>query len=152
MPIKSTTPQGAIDTELRKALEALDNKVIQCLQYAGESAVIEARSYNGKAYRDQTSNLRSSTGYVIVKDGKVVATSAFDKAGSGTDGSKGGAGGKAYAKQLASQFPLGYVLIVVAGMEYASYVADKGYNVLDSSERVARQVAQQLLSKLSKKK
>lgn len=151
MPIKCTTPQSEIDAELRKALEEMNRKVIACLQYAGEAAVTEARSYNGKAYTDQTSNLRSSTGYVIVKDGKIVETSAFDKAGSGTDGSKGEANGKAYAKQLASQFPNGYALIVVAGMEYASYVADKGYNVLDSSERIARQVAQQLLSKISKK-
>jgi len=152
MPIKCTTPQSEIDAELRNALAEVGRKVIACLQHAGEAAINEARSYNGRAYRDQTSNLRSSTGYVIVKNGKIVSLSAFDKAGSGTDGGKGQTSGKAYAKQLASQFPTGYALVVVAGMEYASYVADKGYNVLDSSERIARQLAAELISKLSKKK
>jgi hypothetical protein len=39
---------------------------------------------------------------------------------------------------LAGNYPKGYVLIVVAGMNYATYVEAKGYNVLSTAEHLAQ--------------
>jgi len=63
----------------------------------------------------------------------------------GKDGSSKGA---AYVKSLARKFPQGICLIVVAGMNYASYVSAKGLDVLDSSELLAERLVPQMLKQL----
>lgn len=41
--------------------------------------------------------------------------------------------GKEFANQIAADYPLGYALILVAGMEYASFVEGKGFDVITGS-------------------
>jgi hypothetical protein len=53
--------------------------------------------------------------------------------------------------QLVSKFPKGIVLIVDAGMHYASYVSAKGYDVIDSAELLAQQLVPEILKRLSSK-
>lgn len=129
MPIHCRTPRSAV----RRAAEAFAQRaaraVVRSLAYAGEAAVREMRSYTGRTYTDRTGNLRSSTGYVLVRDGKVVSASAFERAGRGSEGEHGGKTGEAFARSLAEQYAKGYALIIVAGMNYASYVQDKGLYV-----------------------
>lgn len=106
------------------------NKEIKALIYIGEQFVGKARITGN--YTDRTGNLRSSIGYIIVNDGKVVQLN-IQKAEQGTDGGTGEQEATAFGKQLASRFNKGLILIVFAGMEYAASVESKGYDVLTGS-------------------
>jgi len=145
MPIKRETPESKIDEFVESVLQRQNQAIIRSLAYVGEQCINEARSYNGKQYTDQTGNLRSSTGYVVVSDGNIVQIGNFQQIKSGNEGAKEG---QSFARQIASQFPKGICLIVVAGMKYASYVSAKGYNVLDSSELLADKLVPQMLQQL----
>jgi len=145
MPIKRETPNSAIDDYIQELVERKKQVIIRNLAYVGEQCVNEARSYNGNQYTDQTGNLRSSTGYVIVSDGNIDKIGNFQPIKGGNEGAKEG---QVFAKQIASQFPKGICLIVVAGMKYAAYVSAKGYNVLDSSELLADKLVPQMLNQL----
>lgn len=143
MPIKQITPQAEVDRYLEEQVERIEKQIIYNLSYVGEQCLNEGRSTN--SYKDQTGNLRSSIGYVIVKDGNIITTSSFATVNAGHEGTKVGT---AYARQLSREFPKGIVLIVVAGMNYAAYVSAKGYNVLDSAELLAEQLVPKLMKQL----
>lgn len=123
------------DNELDRWFEIFEDQaetaLYKKLQEAGEYFVKMAR--DSGTYDNQTNNLRSSIGYVIVKDGSTL-NSNFQKAGAGTkgDGSKGIERGKKLAATIASQYK-GFVLIGVAGMDYAIHVETKGLEVISSS-------------------
>lgn len=123
MGIRCTTRADQLRSVIEKKFQELDSKIINALTFCGEKAVAFARSRN--TYQDQTGNLRSSIGYVIVKNGAVVFNSTFQKVNgpkSGEATEDGSDKGLAYALDVAKQFTNGYVLIVVAGMHYAYYV------------------------------
>ena len=104
--------------------ERADEKAILTLQYLGEQFVNNARLSGN--YTDRTGNLRSSIGYIILKDGVTVDKNFEGKA-------KGKSKAKSVSSEVASQYPKGLVLIGVAGMEYAAYVEAKGFDVITSS-------------------
>lgn len=143
MPIKRLTPPAQIDRFIEAETERLKNALAYNLCAIGEQVLNAARLTN--SYKDQTGNLRSSIGYVVSVDGEIVQMSSFDTVKEGREGSRGG---KEYAMQLVRNFPHGIVLIVVAGMNYASYVSAKGYDVLDSSELLADKLVPQMLQQL----
>lgn len=143
MPIKNLTPEGAISEFIGQQVERVTSALIYNLCAVGEQVLNQARSTN--SYKDQTGNLRSSIGYVVAVDGEVVQSSSFEVIKDGADGSRDG---KSYALDLVKQFPEGIVLIVVAGMNYASYVSAKGYDVLDSSEVLADRLVPEILKQL----
>lgn len=143
MPIKRLTPTTEIDRYITGRVEALKKAIVYNLCAVGEQVLNAARLTN--SYKDQTGNLRSSIGYVVAVDGEIVQMSSFDTVKEGREGSRGG---KEYAMQLVRDFPHGIVLIVVAGMNYASYVSAKGYDVLDSSELLADKLVPQMLQQL----
>lgn len=143
MPIKNLTPEGAISEFIGQQVERVTSALIYNLCAVGEQVLNQARSTN--SYKDQTGNLRSSIGYVVAVDGEVVQSSSFEVVKDGADGSRDG---KSYALDLIKQFPEGIVLIVVAGMNYASYVSAKGYDVLDSSEVLAERLVPEILKQL----
>ena len=143
MPIKNLTPEAAISEFIGQQVERVTSALIYNLCAVGEQVLNQARSTN--SYKDQTGNLRSSIGYVVAVDGEVVQSSSFEVVKDGADGSRDG---KSYALDLVKQFPEGIVLIVVAGMNYASYVSAKGYDVLDSSEVLADRLVPEILKQL----
>ena len=132
-----------VEAYLDEQIERIEQLIIYNLSYVGEQCLTEARSTN--SYKDQTGNLRSSIGYIIVKDGRVIRQSDFAVV---RTGSQGKSEGEQFARSLASKFPDGIVLIVVAGMNYASYVSAKGYNVLDSAELLADRLVPSILKQL----
>jgi hypothetical protein len=146
MPIRRLTPDSAIDNYIENLVERTKQGIIYELYCIGEQCLNQARSTD--SYKDRTGNLRSSIGYVIVVDGKIDVISSF---GLGMLG-QGASEGEAFAKQTASKFPRGICLIVVAGMNYATYVSAKGYDVLDSSELLADKLVPQMLKKLGFKR
>lgn len=146
MPIKQTTTEEQIDAYIAQRVNAVQNAILDRMSYIGEQVLNAARSTN--SYKDQTGNLRSSIGYVIVKNGSVVRASSFEQVKDGTDGTSKG---QSYAESLASRFKDGIALIVVAGMNYAAYVKKRGYDVIDSSELLAEQLVPQMLQELGLK-
>lgn len=126
-----------INAAIQAEAERVEMLTIRALAYLGEKCVIEARDRPQEAsWFDQSGNLRSSIGYVIVHNGKIIKYSEFNQVKQGTDGIKEG---KELAKELAKQYTSGYALIVVAGMNYAELVeAMDNKNVLASAELFAR--------------
>lgn len=145
-------------SDIRKKLEEdvakIDKAVLANLSYLGEECVNHARSVGD--YIDQTGNLRNSIGYVIVKDGKIVkrnfqrSANVKNAKGKTTKGAKDGlVTGEKLAEELARQAPpSGFVLIVVAGMVYASKVESRGRNVLSSAENYAKKEMPGIVAKL----
>lgn len=121
--------RAQIEKMFEQKKEQMRQAVILRLKRIGEQFIKNARE-NG-TYKDQTGNLRSSVGYVILVDGEQLFESF--------SGSKPEARAKASeaiesAKQNISK---GIALIVVAGMEYALAVESKGKDVLTASGKIA---------------
>lgn len=117
--------------------------ILNAFNYIGKQCVNKARSLN--TYQDQTGNLRSSIGYIVIDDGKVVSSSSFPTVKKGNDGKKTG---RELINRLISEHSQGIVLIVVAGMNYASYVEAMGLDVLTSAELLAEKKIPEMLRKL----
>lgn len=107
--------------------EEAEDKIFIHLAAAGEMFVKYARNLH--TYDDHSGNLRSSIGYIIVRDGENIMEN-FEKSERGADKSTGLGKGRQLAKSIALTYPSGYVLIGVAGMQYAAAVEAKGYDVV----------------------
>ncbi len=143
MGIKLVTKFPDIQKRLDEEVEKQKRLIVSQYAYVGESCIREARIAG--SYIDQTGNLRSSIGYVIVMDGKVLKSSGFEKV---KDGKQGIRVGETYARSLVAQFPAGIALIVVAGMNYAAAVESRGRNVLTSAALLANEMVPQIMKKL----
>lgn len=134
---------AAIQAEAKRA----EMLTIRALAYLGEKCVIEAKDRPQEAsWFDQSGNLRSSVGYVIVANGKIIQYSSFNQVKQGSEGVKEG---KELAEELAKKYSKGYALIVVAGMNYAELVeAMDNKVVLASAELFARQELPKMMEKL----
>lgn len=126
-----------IDEMLKDGLEENINQLLRIYRTVGVEAVNTARREGN--YTNRTGNLRGSIGYLIAVDGDIIE-SLFD--GSGATEAE------MLAKDVLLREETGIVLIVVAGMNYASHVESKGYNVLTSAEMKARDEIQQMFKRL----
>lgn len=140
MALKTKFNLQQIQSFITDKIERTEKAVIETYQFAGEGFVRDAR-LNG-AYNDITGNLRSSVGYILIKDG-VQLIENFEETGNGTDKATGVTSGLTFAEELAIEYPKGIALICVAGMEYAAAVEAKGKDVITGS-------AQQLEVRLKK--
>lgn len=147
MGIKMTTPISAIDAYINAELDRIHSLAVRTLCFLGEKCVIEARDRSPEAsWIDQSGNLRSSIGYVVVYNGRIVNTSGFTPVKGGADGA---AEGRSLAEKLAKNYKRGYALIVVAGMNYAAYVeALENKVVLTSAELLAKREMPSMVEKL----
>ena len=92
-------------------------------------AELENHAKDNAGYQDQTANLKSSIGGVVLKDGKPIAYRGFEGTQEGTGT------GLEFINSLLSNYKSGYVVLIVAGMEYATYVEDMhNLNVLKKTE------------------
>ena len=118
-----------ISAGLANFVEKAERKQFMVLSRIGEEFVNKAREKQPSegSFTDQTGNLRSSIGYIIVKDGHVLKEffPGGKPVGSGT--------GKDVAKDLAATYVDGFILIVVAGMDYAAAVESTGWDVITGS-------------------
>lgn len=119
---------------LNQRKERIEQALLLRLQRIGEEFVTNAR--DKATFTDRTGNLRSSIGYVIMKDGKQIFSNFLKVGRSGKDGV---ATAKEVAKEAAKNFSTGFVLIGVAGMDYAADVESKGYDVITSSSILAEE-------------
>lgn len=125
-----------------------EDKMLVLLQAGGEKFIQVAR--RSGSYKDQTGNLRSSIGYVIAKDGKVVAEN-FKESDKGSDKSTGKFKGNRLAVEVSLSHKGGYVLVGVAGMEYAAAVEAKGYEVVSGANTQCEKYLRDTLKSVFKK-
>lgn len=120
--------RAKVDERMQAAIEMLDR--------AGLEATREMRT--GRRYTDRTGNLRSSTGYAVVMDGRIVRGGHFTAVT--PKGAEGKKTGEDLVREAAHEIGHGSLaLVLVAGMKYAYYVERMGLNVTDSGVQVARQ-------------
>lgn len=117
------------------------------LQKIGEEFITNAR--NNNTYKDRTGNLRSSTGYVILYNGEQIFGSDFEPVKGTAD--KGGTEGKNFINEIKAKFPKGFVLIGVAGMNYAAAVEALGYDVISTSSIEAALDLKAAMARISSK-
>ena len=136
-----------VDAYLKAEAERIHNLTIRALAYLGEQCVKVARDRSPElSWIDQTGNLRSSIGYIITHNGNVIQYSDFQQVKQGSEGVKTG---KDYASEIAKQFSSQYVLIVVAGMNYAEFVeARDNKDVLATPELFAKKELPKMIEKL----
>lgn len=134
--------KGSLDETFRALLAEVERQIIESLCRVGEEAVKIAKLIpKEQGFTDRTGNLRSSIGYVVVKDGKPVNVSFQAVKG----GHAGVNEGQRLALKVGSEYAEGYALVVVAGMNYAVHVESKGRDVLTSGEKYAeKQIAKEL--------
>ena len=150
MGIKPKFKQIEVLKELEGGYRKIENGIIRILQYAGEQFVKDARDgmkistkvFPKGDYKDRTVNLRSSIGYIILKDGVMV-----DNDFQGT--AEGISAGRAALDLVPKKE--GYQLVGVAGMDYASNVESKGYNVITSQGDIALVNIERLLNKFKER-
>lgn len=132
---------------------SIDSKILRQLSYIGEELCNHARnitpSRNSGGFDDQTGNLRSSIGYAIYKNGERKKKGGFKQVKNGNDGEK-------IAKSVVEEYgdnvasALGWTLVIVAGMNYATYVEAKGHNVLRLTDYELKSKIAELKAKLMK--
>ena len=101
-------------------VDRAEERIYKLLQRAGEEFVKLARKKGN--YQDHTGNLRSSIGYVIVKDGDILTENYELSDKKGTDKYPGLREAKRLVSELLPLYKNGWVLIGVAAMPYAKYV------------------------------
>lgn len=149
MGIRMTTKLSEVHDMLMREAERVERLTIRALSKLGEQCVTKIRDRAGdKSWYDQTGNLRSSVGYVIAHNKNIIQYSTFNQVNQGSEGVKTG---KDLAEELAKRYSNNYVLIVVAGMNYAEFVeAMDNKDVLASTELWAREQVPLMLEKLKR--
>ena len=149
MGIRMTTKLSEVHDMLMREAERVERLTIRALSKLGEQCVTKIRDRAGdKSWYDQTGYLRSSVGYVIAHNKNIIQYSTFNQVNQGSEGVKTG---KDLAKELAKRYSNNYVLIVVAGMNYAEFVeAMDNKDVLASTELWAREQVPLMLEKLKR--
>lgn len=132
-----------IRTMLAERRKRIDKAVLTMLQRVGENFVRNARE--NANYKDRTGNLRSSKGYVILHNGEQIYQNFGGAKKEGIDKAK------EVAEESKRKFNSGYVLICVAGMEYAAAVESKGYDVISASSIIAEQDLKNAILQLKNK-
>lgn len=143
MAITQQTPLSEINAYIERRVKLWKKAMVRLLGQIGEEC--RNAAITSHRYKNQTGNLESSTGYVIVDDGRIVKTGGFSAVLEGGEGAKEG---EKYIKTLVGQYSTGLCLIVAAGMKYAAYVSDMGLDVLDSAELTARRLIPRMLEQL----
>tara|TARA_Y100001963_G_C6730766_1_gene423785 strand:+ start:799 stop:1242 length:444 start_codon:yes stop_codon:yes gene_type:complete len=129
--LKAMFGMNQVRDYLQEKVDRIEQGTLEALQYAGEEFVNNARM-NG-AYTDRTGNLRASIGYVILKDGKEIYSSFPGETEQGPKVARRES--KRIVLDEVSQTDYrGYVLVGIAGMQYAAAVESLGYDVITGSE------------------
>ena len=124
---------------MRRVYETLQEQIIIQLQYLGQECVSRIRGRGqSESWIDRTGNLRSSIGSAVYENGKKKLATAFESVIGGQEGSEAG---KRMIDALAKEYSQTYAMVVVAGMDYASYVENmNGKDVLASTRLWAESV------------
>jgi len=136
------TPQfdgNDIDNNYEVWTLSIEDKIFEILKYAGEQFVNAARTL--RTYKDDTGNLRSSIGFVIALDGRIKMEDINGDA-------IGVAAAKETVREVLSDNDNGFVLIGVAGMQYAGFVESRGFDVISGNALEAQNILQRLVNEV----
>lgn len=129
-----------LSQQINQAKDNLDDKILNVLDAVGKQAVSIALS--SKTYKDQTGNLSASIGYGVFHYGNNYSIGGFG-------GGEGEQKGTEKLYNVASEYAnRPYILVVVAGMDYALYVERCGFVVLDAAEMRTEGILRNELSKI----
>ena len=133
-------------------MKQLKQQYIRALVGVGIETVNYIVDRSGEAsWFDDTGNLRSSIGFVILDEGKIIERYGFKKAKNGAEGVRIGMEFSEIIASRVSEFSHGLVLIIVAGMEYAAYVeAMENKDVLASSKFVAKRILEDKIREINR--
>lgn len=137
--------KAAIQKALLQKRKNIEDALLLNLQRVGEQFVSNAR--DKATFTDRTGNLRSSIGYVILKNG----TQLFENFRAVSNGPEGVANAKKIIDEAKANFPTGLVLIGVAGMDYAAAVESKGFDVITSSAGTAETSLKTAMARIANK-
>lgn len=117
------------------------DELVDSYRQAGKQFV--QRAVAKATFNNITYNLRSSIGYLIIFDGKVVESYFMDL----KDGTEGQEVGRAYAEMVSrlNDEGEGLSMALVAGEEYAFFVEAKGLDVISVSSGYFEGELKQLL-------
>lgn len=108
-------------------------------------AELENHAKESAGYQDRTSNLKSSIGGAVLKDGKAVTYKGFEGE------TEGKTTGKEFIESLIGNYSKGYTILIVAGMEYASPLENYlNYNVLAKTKLKMERELPNVMRKLKK--
>lgn len=133
--------------QIQKYILSQSVRIEKALVFLLESVVAELVNHAklNASYTDRTSNLKSSIGGAVLKNGRPITYKGFDGA------NEGETEGKTFLDSIISNFSKGYTVIIVAGMEYATYVENyHGLNVLKKTELKFLSEKEQILNRLKK--
>lgn len=129
------TPEQQLQQVFTRMAEVLAVNMHNELTTFGAECVNRVRDRGElESWKDRTGNLRSSVGFAFYREGEKIVESAFEQV---KEDPKGSQTGRRFVEELAKELTSTYALAVVAGMEYAGYVAEKR-DVLQSAELYAR--------------
>lgn len=143
MALKRLSPKSQVNAAIHKKIAQAKQSIYQVFFRVGEECVNYARIHG--SYMDQTGNLRSSIGYCVLDNGRVISQGGFEQVKGGAEGARTG---KSFLREIRAKYNTGIVLIVVAGMNYAAEVESRGRDVISGSELLAEELAPKLLKKL----
>jgi hypothetical protein len=112
-----------------EAIRKIQKGIVFNFHTIGLESADHAKTHKG--YKDQTSNLKNSIGYVVAYNGEIIER-IFKNEGSITENKRAYLADEKVNELL--QGDKGYTLIIVAGMNYAAAVESKGYNVLTTTK------------------
>lgn len=142
MAIKRLNKGDNTDRQIKDTMiERANRELLNIAAYIGEKAVEYARK-NG-SYKDQTGNLRSSIGYAVVHDKKVILKDALEKVKNGVEGVQ--VGNQFRNELIEEQQKKGISTIVLAGMDYAAAVESTNRDVISGSELMVKKLVPELL-------
>ena len=93
-----------------------------------------------KQYQNHTWNLRNAPGFCVVRNGKIIALEVYDKGGH-PEAVKNTENLLIYSEHPRDG------LYLADGMEYASFVQSKGYDVLESARLYAKRMVSKKIFK-----
>lgn len=150
MAITLRTSQKEITAETLRQFQRIEDGIVNRLDLTGAEFMTQAKTdlkidrsafptvRKGKKgdpprgageYLDDTANLRNSIGYYVLRNGEIVR-GRVEGPGEAVSAAQG-------VLQQVPKVTVGYQLIGVAGMDYASYLESKGFNVITSQAMVA---------------
>jgi hypothetical protein len=146
MGIKCQTSAKDIDEFLMRAAKLIQEYMLRALTKLGEESIARIRDRSAQeSWIDHTGNLRSSVGYSVYDYGVKFMQSSFATV---LGGSKGRSEGMRMVQELAQEYSNVFALVVVAAMDYASYVeAVNSRDVLESTRIWAMSVVEQRLNR-----
>lgn len=145
MSFERTGDWNKVQSILEQQLQRVEDAICFNFRVIGEGSVNHARKHG--SYNDQTGNLRNSIGYVIAFDGRIVECEF--KHGSGITNKAEFLADKKIREMLVGDS--GYTLLIIAGMNYARSVENRGRNVLTGTEKYLKSEVKAKMSKILSK-